>query len=65
MKTFIEGDLIPVISLWRSPGGYLFVIDGSHRLSALAAWVNDDYGDGTISKLFYDSIIPDEQIKIA
>jgi Protein of unknown function DUF262/HNH endonuclease len=65
IKSFIEGDLIPAIILWRSTGGYLFVIDGSHRLSALSAWVNDDYGDGIISKNFYDAIIPDEQIRIA
>ncbi len=65
IKTFIEGDLIPAIILWRSTGGYLFVIDGSHRLSALSGWVNDDYGDGKISRLFYDGIIPDEQLEIA
>jgi len=65
IKSFIEGDLIPAIILWRSTGGYLFVIDGSHRLSALSAWVNDDYGDGITSKLFYDSVIPDEQLQIA
>lgn len=65
VKSFIEGDLIPAIILWRSTGGYLFVIDGSHRLSALSAWVNDDYGDGKISKLFYDGVIPDEQLDIA
>jgi len=65
IKSFIEGDLIPAIILWRSTGGFLFVIDGSHRLSALSAWVNDDYGDGKISKLFYDGVIPDEQLKIA
>jgi hypothetical protein len=65
IKSFIEGDLIPAIILWRSTGGYLFVIDGSHRLSALSAWVNNDYGDGQISKLFYDSVIPDEQLHIA
>jgi Protein of unknown function DUF262 len=65
IKSFIEGDLIPAIILWRSTGGYLFVIDGSHRLSALSAWVNDDYGDGQISKLFYDGVIPDEQLEIA
>lgn len=65
VKSFIEGDLIPAIILWRSTGGYLFVIDGSHRLSALFAWVNDDYGDGEISKRFYDGIIPDEQLEIA
>jgi hypothetical protein len=65
IKSFIEGDLIPAIILWRSTGGYLFVIDGSHRLSALSAWVNDDYGDGKISKLFYDGKIPDEQLEVA
>jgi len=65
IKSFIEGDLIPAIILWRSTGGYLFVIDGSHRLSALSAWVNDDYGDGKISKFFYDGAIPDEQLEIA
>jgi hypothetical protein len=65
IKSFVEGDLIPAIILWRSTGGYLFVIDGSHRLSALSAWVNNDYGDGEISKLFYDGTIPEEQLKIA
>lgn len=48
-----------------SSPGYIFIIDGSHRLSSLSAWVNDDYGDGAISRQFYDGIIPDEQIKIA
>ncbi|MEW6360608.1 MAG: DUF262 domain-containing protein [Acidobacteriota bacterium] len=65
IESFLDGDLIPAIILWRSTGGYLFVIDGSHRLSSLAAWINDDYGDGPISKQFYDGIIPDEQIEIA
>ncbi len=65
IKSFIEGDLIPAIILWRSTSGYLFVIDGSHRLSSLSAWVNDDYGDGDISKAFYDGMIPDEQKEIA
>ncbi|SOY62194.1 conserved hypothetical protein [Cupriavidus phytorum] len=65
IRSFISGDLIPAIILWRSAGGYLFIIDGSHRLSALAAWVNNDYGDGTASKLFYDGIVPEEQLQIA
>ena len=65
IQSFIEGDLIPAIILWRSSGGYLFVIDGSHRLSSLASWVNDDYGDGEITKMFYDGLIPDEQLDIA
>ena len=65
IKSFIEGDLIPAIILWRSPPGYVFVIDGSHRLSSLSAWVNDDYGDGQTSKEFYDGSIPEEQKNIA
>lgn len=65
LESFLAGDLIPAIILWRSSGGYLFVIDGSHRLSSLASWINDDYGDGVISKQFYDGIIPEEQLEIA
>ena len=65
ISSFVNGDLIPAIILWRSAGGYLFVIDGSHRISSLIAWINNDYGDGPISKNFYDGIIPDEQIEIA
>ncbi len=64
IESYINGDLIPAIILWHGDG-YTFVIDGSHRISALAAWVNDDYGDGTISKTFYSGIIPDDQIEIA
>lgn len=65
IDSFLEGDLIPAIILWRNAAGYIFVIDGSHRLSSLAAWINNDYGDGDISKQFYDGIIPEEQIEIA
>ena len=64
IKTFIEGDLIPAIILWRSPGG-TFIIDGAHRLSALIAWVDNDFGDGTVSTEFFGGIIPDDQRKFA
>lgn len=65
LDSFLNDDLIPAIILWRSSAGYIFVIDGSHRLSALAGWINDDYGHGSISKAFYDGIIPEEQISVA
>lgn len=65
IQSFIDGDLIPAIILWRNASGYLFVIDGSHRLSSISAWINNDYGDGSISKLFYDGIIPEDQLEIA
>lgn len=48
--SFVSGDLVPAVILWKpSDSQYLFVIDGAHRLSALMAWINDDYGDGLIS----------------
>jgi hypothetical protein len=63
IKSFLDGDLIPAIILWQGEGN-IFVIDGSHRLSSLAAWVQDDYGDGLTSKLFFE-VIPPEQLKAA
>ncbi|MFF3832553.1 HNH endonuclease family protein [Streptomyces sp. NPDC002458] len=66
VRSFLEGDLIPAIILWRSGlSGKVFVIDGAHRLSALAAWVQDDYGDRHVSQRFFESNIPDEQRKAA
>lgn len=62
IKSYLDGDLIPSIILWRSPiSGNLFVIDGAHRLSALIAWVHDDYGDGKISIPFFQNLISVEQ----
>ena len=66
IRSFLDGDLISSIILWRSPGtGNIFVIDGAHRLGALIAWVHDDYGDGKISRPFFDNRIPGEQIAAA
>lgn len=64
IESFLNDDLIPSIILWSS-GSNLFVIDGAHRLSALIAWVMDDYGDGQISKPFFDFNCPNDQISIA
>ncbi len=64
IKSFLDGELIPALILWRSTGGFVFVIDGAHRLSSLSAWINSDYGNGTLSKYFFDSQIPEEQIEI-
>src|SRR5712664_3203120 len=64
MTSFIDGDVIPSIILWRSTN-FIFVIDGAHRLSALCSWISDDYGDRTISKSFYSDEISSEQKRIA
>lgn len=62
--TYLSGDLVPAIILWGA-GGQVFVIDGAHRLSALIAWVHDDYGDGKLSREFFSNDIPPEQLKAA
>lgn len=64
LECFVNGDLIPSVILWQSPT-YLFVIDGGHRLSALKAWIEDDYGDGPTSQPFFGYQISDEQKKNA
>ena len=64
VAAFLDGDLIPAIILWRS-GQYVFVIDGAHRLSALLAWVYDDYGDKSRSINYFQNQVPEEQQKLA
>lgn len=66
IKSVVDGDVIPAIIMWRSPRtGNIFVIDGAHRLSALIAWIHDDYGDRAISRAFYNHQISQEQISAA
>lgn len=64
LESYSRGELIPSVILWKSPS-FLFVIDGGHRLSALRAWIEDDYGDGTVSTKFYANEISAEQKKLA
>lgn len=64
VAAFLDGDLIPAIILWRS-GQYVFVIDGAHRMSALLAWVYDDYGDKSRSLNYFQNQVPEEQKKLA
>jgi hypothetical protein len=64
IASFVDSEVIPSLILWKSPS-FIFVIDGGHRLSALRAWVEDDYGDGAISQQFYHGEITEDQKKIA
>jgi len=65
VKSFVADDLVPSIILWKSPINDVFVIDGAHRLSSLVAWVRDDYGDGEISRDFFNHVIDDAQRETA
>lgn len=65
IQSFVDGELVPSVILWQSDDGYIFAIDGAHRLSALRAWIEDDYGDGSISIAFFGGEIPEGQKKAA
>ena len=53
VKSFVSRHLIPPVILWESPEHNIFVIDGAHRLSAIIAWIADDYGDRDISTAYF------------
>lgn len=59
----MNNDLIPSVICWQSPVRLTFIIDGAHRLSALIAWLEDDYGAGKRSVEFYGKV-PGEQERI-
>ncbi len=63
VKNVLDEELVPAVIVWKAASRNVFVIDGAHRLSALIAWVNDDYGAGSISLKFYGGIdgIPKDQ----
>ena len=65
IDSLVSNELIPSIILWKNENNLIFLIDGAHRVSAICAWINDDYGDGEISRKYYEGYIPDEQIRIA
>jgi hypothetical protein len=63
IQSFANGQLIPSLILWKS-NSHVFVIDGGHRLSALRAWVENDYGDGPISQAFFGGDVPTAQKRL-
>lgn len=65
VRTFLDNGLIPSIIIWHSKAtNNVFVIDGAHRVSALIAWVNDDYGAGEISNKAWGHDVPLEQKRL-
>jgi Protein of unknown function DUF262 len=64
IRSFRDGHLIPSVILWGAEG-YMFVIDGAHRLSVFIAWVNDDYGDKITSLNYFNQHISKRQKEIA
>lgn len=65
IASFLDNEVIPSLIFWDS-SSYIFVLDGGHRLSALRAWIEDDYGDRALSAKFYEGQeISKEQKKMA
>lgn len=64
IHSFANGELIPSLILWKS-NSLIFVIDGAHRLSALRAWIQNDYGDRDLSNTFYGNDTSNAQKKVA
>jgi len=65
VESYLDGALVPALILWHSRvSGKIFIIDGAHRLSALVAWVNDDYGNGSLSRKFYEGDISPAQVRL-
>ena len=64
VESFLDGELIPAVILWKS-ATHIFVIDGGHRLSALLAWAQDDYGDGPRSHTFFKGELTAAQRRLA
>lgn len=67
IDSFIHGSFIPAVILWQSPvTKEIFVIDGAHRISAMIAFFNNDYGAGDISRAVYGQTkISTSQISLA
>ncbi len=64
IESFVDNEVIPGLILWKSPN-LIFVLDGGHRLSALRAWMENDYGDGTVTGAFYKGEISNDQKRAA
>jgi hypothetical protein len=65
IASFLDNEVIPSLIFWDS-SSYIFVLDGGHRLSALRAWIEDDYGDKALSAKFYEGQeLSKEQKKMA
>jgi hypothetical protein len=51
LKTLKNNQVIPGVIFWLNPDtGHIFVLDGAHRLSAIRAWVTNDWGDSAEAK---------------
>ena len=60
LEGVIEGDTVVIVNVLKLNDDKVLIIDGAHRLSTLIGWVNDDYGDGTLS-IEYNNITEEDK----
>lgn len=66
IEAFIERSFVPSVILWENEQNRnIYVIDGAHRISAILAYINDDYGDREISNKFYSYKIAQAELDLA
>lgn len=54
LDSVVNEQIIPSIIMWLSPEGRWYVLDGGHRISAVLAWLEDDWGDHYAEKYIVD-----------
>ena len=65
ISSFLDNEVVLSLIFWDSPT-YIFFLDGGHRLSALRAWMEDDYGDKALSASFYKGQkLSEQQLRMA
>lgn len=64
LKTMRDNQVIPGVILWlNTQTSHIFVLDGAHRLSAIRAWITDDWGDSEQAKQY--GYVEDSELKAA
>jgi Protein of unknown function DUF262 len=52
IESVINYQVIPSVILWKSPDNDLYyILDGGHRISAVIAWMKDDWGESQLDNI--------------
>lgn len=55
LDSIVKGQIVPSIIMWSNPdSGFIYILDGGHRISAVLAWMRDDWGQNLPSDVFSD-----------
>lgn len=60
LESIVAGQVVPSIVMWKSPDELNYILDGAHRVSAIIAWLSNDWGDQAGTALLDDDTDADE-----